>query len=258
MPVPERLPWQDLDTNCLYCAMHHPRSIAQIGPVVKHNAARQIGRYIDATYSPVDKQRQNAKKRTSFVMEEQHFESGKIRKVRSNEIAEFRNHLLRLDKQGRRLRFAHSVSDEFIENYAAEMTEMGSVIYGYFTETGIHATAELKKLGETWGHEAEAAFSVESSTQGHGIGTELMGRVITAARNRGVSQIYMSCLAENTRMQAIARKYDAELRFESGEVVGEIIPDGPNYFSILSEAMEDRTSYMLAVLNLQKRLMKVA
>ncbi len=108
-------------------------------------------------------------------MEEQHFESGKTRKLRSNETAEFRDHLLRLDKEGRRLRFAHAVFDEFIENYADEMTGIGSIIYGYFTETRVHASAELKKLDETWGHDAETAFSVETSIQDHGIGTELMG-----------------------------------------------------------------------------------
>ncbi len=191
-------------------------------------------------------------------MTEQYSETGQIRKLRPQETVEFRAHLLRLDKEGRRLRFAHAVSDEFIENYAVRMAEMGSVVYGYFIDTGVHATAELKKIGDTWGHEAEAAFSVEAGVQGHGIGTELMGKVITAARNRGVSQIYMSCLAENARMQAIARKHDAELRIEHGEVVGEIVPQGPNYFSILSEAMDDRTSYMLAVLNVQKRFMNVA
>ena len=90
----------------------------------------------------------------------------------------------------------------------------------------MRAAAELKKLGDTWGREAEAAFSVEQPLQEHGIGTELMGRVIRAARNRGVQHLCISCLAENSKMQAIARHFEAELRFEYGEVVGEIVPAG--------------------------------
>ncbi len=191
-------------------------------------------------------------------MDVQYYKNGLIRKLRPTETDKFGDHLLRLDKEARRMRFAHTVSDDFIVVYAGRMAEMGSVAYAYFSDDQIHATAELKKLGDTWGHEAEAAFSVETRFQDHGIGTELMGRVITAARNRGVTQLYMSCLAENRRMQAIARRHEADLRFEYGEVVGEILPQGPNYFSILAEAMEDRTSYMMAVLDLQKRLMKVA
>ena len=51
-------------------------------------------------------------------------------------------------------------------------------------------------------------------------------------------------LAENGKMQAIARKYDADLRFESGEVVGEIVPQNANYFSLLAEAVEDLVKQM--------------
>ena len=85
-----------------------------------------------------------------------------------------------------------------------------------------------------------------------------MGRVIRAARNRGVHLLYMSCLASNAKMQAIARKHEADLRFEMGEVVGEIVPEGPSYFSLLAEAVEDRVGFMMAVLDLQRRVVKAA
>lgn len=93
---------------------------------------------------------------------------------------------------------------------------------------------------------------MEAGYQEKGIGTELMGRVIRAARNRGVHHLYMSCLAENRKMQAIARKHEAELRFEYGEVIGEIAPVNSDYFSILAEAMEDRVGYLLAVLDVSR------
>jgi len=181
-----------------------------------------------------------------------------IRKLWPNEVDKFREHLLRLDKASRRLRFAHGVSDAFIEDYAARMGELGSVVYGYFDGEEVRAAAELKKLGDAWGREAEAAFSVEQPLQEQGIGSELMGKVIRAARNRGVQHLCVSCLAENEKMRAIARKYEAELRFEYGEVVGEIVPDGPNYFSLLAEAVDDRFGYMMAVLDLQRRVVKAA
>ena len=184
--------------------------------------------------------------------------AGTIRKIWPSETDKFKGHLLRLDKNSRRMRFAHGVSDGFIEDYAARMSEMGSVVYGYYINGSVHAAAELRKLGDSWGPDAEAAFSVESAFQDHGIGSELMGRVIRAARNRGVRRLYMSCLAENSKMQAIARKHEADLRFEYGEVIGEIVPVEPNYFSIIQEAVEDRVGYMLAVLDLQGRLVRAA
>lgn len=191
-------------------------------------------------------------------MSERKISGGTLRKLWPTETTKFRDHLLRLDKDSRRLRFAHGVSDAFIEDYAARMTDMGSLVHGYFEDGEVRAAAELRKLSDVWGQEAEAAFSVERTHQSRGIGTELMGRIIRSARNRGVQRLYMSCLAENTKMQAIARKYEAELRFEFGEVIGEIVPDGPNYFSILAEAVDDRVGYMLAVLDLNDRLVKAA
>ncbi len=189
-------------------------------------------------------------------MSERHRAGGTIRKLWPSETDKFRDHLLRLDKDSRRMRFAHAVSDSFIEDYAARMNEMGSIAYGYIEDGEVRAVAELRKLGDSWGHEAEAAFSVERAFQERGLGSELMGRVIRAARNRGVHHLYMSCLAENVKMQAIARKHEAELKFEYGEVIGDIVPQEANYFSILAEAVEDRVGYMMAVLDLKQRSAK--
>lgn len=183
---------------------------------------------------------------------------GNIRKLRPSEADKFRDHLLRLDKQSRRMRFAHGVSDSFIEEYARRMGETSGIVFAYVEGDEVHAAAELKKLGDTWGHEAEAAFSVEPAYQDQGLGKELMSRVIRSARNRGVHLLYMSCLAENAKMQSIARSHDAELRFEYGEVVGEIVPQDPDYFSILAEQIEDRVGFMMTVLDLSSRVTKAA
>jgi len=183
---------------------------------------------------------------------------GVIRRLWPSESDKFRDHLLRLDKESRRLRFAHGVADAFIEEYASRMGEYGSLVYGFLVDGRVRGAAELRRLGDAWASEAEAAFSVERVYQDQGVGNDLMGRVVRAARNRGIRRLYMSCLAENTRMQAIAKKHDAELRFEYGEVVGEILPDTPDYFSMLAEAAEDRVGFMIAVLELQTRMVRAA
>jgi GNAT superfamily N-acetyltransferase len=183
---------------------------------------------------------------------------GLIRRLWPTETTRFRDHLLRLDKESRRLRFAHAVSDSFIEDYASSMSEFGSLVYGHVVDGQVRGAAELRRLGDAWGEEAEAAFSVEKPYQDQGVGTDLMGRVVRAARNRRIRRLYMSCLAENTKMQLIAKKHEAVLRFEYGEVIGEILPETPNYFSILQEAAEDRVGFMIAVLELQTRLVRAA
>jgi RimJ/RimL family protein N-acetyltransferase len=156
------------------------------------------------------------------------------------------------------MRFAHSVSNAFIEEYARRMTHYGSLVYAYLIDGKVLGAAELRRLGDSWGDEAEAAFSVERGWQGLGIGTDLMGRVVRAARNRNIRRLYMSCLADNAKMQAIARKHAALLRYESGDVVGEILPAQPSYLSLAAEAAEDRMGFIIAVLDLQARLVRAA
>jgi GNAT superfamily N-acetyltransferase len=184
--------------------------------------------------------------------------TGTIRKLWATETDVFCTHLLRLDKASRRMRFAHAVSDGFIADYASGMLDNGAIIYGYFDDTELRAVAELRKIGDAWGDHAETAFSVETAYQEQGIATELLGRVIRSARNRGVRHLIMSCLADNAKMQAVARHHDADLRFEAGEVIGDIVPHTANPISLFAEAVEDRMGFLLGVFDLQNRITKPA
>lgn len=179
---------------------------------------------------------------------------GSIRKLLATETALFCEHLLRLDKESRRLRFTHAVSDEFIRGYAATAADPGSIVYIYTLDGVVRAAAELKRNGPTWRNSAEAAFSVESLFANKGLATELMGHIIMSARNRRVKHLIMNCLAENLRMQAIARKYHADLHLEHGDVVAGIVPQRFDYFSLATEMFEDRFVLFLAALDRHSRM----
>lgn len=177
-----------------------------------------------------------------------HLSGGTIRKMWFTERDKFRNHLLRLDAESRRMRFGMSVDDEFIQRYADQSSRFQSVIYGFFVGREMRAAAELRMIGSSWRGEAEAAFSVEPKYQDSGVGTELLGKIIVAARNRGVERLYMNCLSENRRMQKIARKYDAQLYFDHGEVIGKLAPAYPTPLSLWSEALDNSNGFVMAVL----------
>ena len=77
-------------------------------------------------------------------MSDQTLRAGSIRKLWPADAALFREHLLRLDKESRRLRFAHAVSDAFIEAYARRMGDFGSIVFAHFRDgrvRGIHLHA---------------------------------------------------------------------------------------------------------------------
>jgi RimJ/RimL family protein N-acetyltransferase len=183
-------------------------------------------------------------------MFESHSWGGTIRKMWSQESEKFRGHLLRLDRESRRTRFGMAVSDNFIGEYASRIGEMSGLVYGLFVDGEMRGAAELRQIGGDWSADAEGAFSVEREYQNRGVGTQLLARLIRAARNRGVGRLYMNCLAENHRMQRVCRKFDAELHFDHGEVVGRILPAVPTYLSLWQEAMDDSNGFVLAVLDL--------
>jgi RimJ/RimL family protein N-acetyltransferase len=172
----------------------------------------------------------------------------------SKESDKFRDHLSRLDRESRRMRFGMAVSDSFISDYALRMGEMRCLVYGFFIDGEMRAAAEMRHIGEAWENDAEGAFSVEQAFQNRGIGTEMLGRIIRAARNRGVSRLYMNCLAENHKMQRICRKFEAQLHFDHGEVVGRVLPALPTYLSLWEEALDNTNGFVMAVLDMPKHL----
>jgi len=186
-------------------------------------------------------------------MIESHSLGGTFRKLWPTETEKFRDHLLRLDKETRRLRFGMPVKDQFIIDYAARTGEWDSVIHAFLVSGEVRAAAELRRIGDHWAGEAEAAFSVENDYQNRGIGSELLARTVRSARNRGIDRLYMNCLLENRKMQRVARKHEAMLQFEQGEVMGRVRPGIPTYLSIWSEAIEDGSNFMMAILDLPKR-----
>lgn len=186
-------------------------------------------------------------------MSDDPFWGGTIRKLHPTELDKFRDHLLRLDPTSRQMRFTHGVSDSFIETYARRMSDARSIAYGYLLEGEVRAAAELRPVGTRRGAIAEAAFSVEPAFQNRGLGTHLMGRILRAAKNRGVHHLSINCLADNAKMHYIARKFGAELRFEHGETIGEILPEPASCFSILAEAIEDYVGNVLSIPGFQER-----
>ena len=124
-----------------------------------------------------------------------------------------------------------------------------AVIHSHARLTYTHV-GEVLEQGESDGVDPER---VPDLTRLHSL-----YRVLRAARNRNIRRLYMSCLADNAKMQAIARKHAALLRYESGDVVGEILPAQPSYLSLATEAAEDRMGFIIAVLDLQARLVRAA
>ncbi len=185
-------------------------------------------------------------------------DGGTIRKLWIGETDAYRDHLLRLDHESRHRRFSGAVSDEVIARHAATAKGLDVVVYGFFVDGVLRGAAELRQTGSLFSHEAEAAFSIEQPWQSHGVGTGLLERTLLTARNRGIKALRMDCLAENHRMQQLARKFDAEFSFDFGSVVGEVDPPHSTMLSLMREAMADTHNICGAIFEVHSRLLRPA
>ena len=185
-------------------------------------------------------------------------DGGLVRKLWAGEADAYRDHLLRLDPESRYRRFSGSVADEIVVRHAATVSAVGVVVHGFFVDGVLRGAAELRHIGSPLATAAEAAFSIEQPWQSQGVGTALLERTLLSARNRGIKALQMQCLADNKRMQQLARKFEAELSFDFGSVVGEVDPPRSTPLSLMREAVADTHNIVSAMLEAQWRLFKPA
>jgi GNAT superfamily N-acetyltransferase len=183
---------------------------------------------------------------------------GVIRKLWIDRAGPYRDHLLRLDAESRRNRFGGAVADEFIINYIELSLGLDAVIHGFFVDGILRGVAELRPFGRGFVEEAEAAFSIEKPWQSNGVGTALLERTLLAARNRGIKLMHMACLAHNRRMIDLARKFEAELKFDFGSVVGEVEAPHPTPMSVWREVVADTHGFATAMLDVQAKMLRPA
>lgn len=183
-------------------------------------------------------------------------DGGLIRKMWMGESARYRNHLLRLDRESRNRRFGGGVSDAYIRKHVTPSMWLDAVVHGFFVDGELRGAAELRPIGGQMSKQAEAAFSVEKEWQSHGVGSALLEHTLLTARNRGIRHLHMACLADNHRMRQLARKFDADLSFDFGGVVGEVEAPHPTPLSLVRELVSDSHGVATAMLDAQARLLR--
>jgi GNAT superfamily N-acetyltransferase len=179
-----------------------------------------------------------------------------IRKLWIGESRVLAEHLLRLDGEHRRSRFGASVADAYVRRHAALALSADTIVHGFFVDGTLRGAAELRLPRRPCAGQAELAFSVEAQWQSYGIGSALLGRTLLAARNRGIRFLRMTCLADNQRMQQLARKFDAELAFGFGSVTGELKARRATPLSFVRELIADGHGVATALIDRQLRLLR--
>ncbi|MBI3516134.1 MAG: GNAT family N-acetyltransferase [Proteobacteria bacterium] len=166
------------------------------------------------------------------------------RKLVPAEAWQLARHLLALSPDERRLRFHGAVADAVIERYCRRVDWFRTVAVGHFVDGRLRGVAELILERSLWPRAGEIAVTVETPWRGRGVGTELMRRAVTVARNRGARRLLMLCRIENRPMHRIAAKLDAQLRVDSGAVAADLGLTLATPWTMLEELVLDGTGLL--------------
>lgn len=180
-----------------------------------------------------------------------------VRRLYRPDIDAFREHLLRLDPETRHNRFGLQVSDEYLENYAGLCFAPGALTYGYFEDGLIRGGGELRMFpsnDQPGQRDGEAAFSVELPWRRSGIGTHLMRHIVLAAQNRRIATLTIVCLRHNQAMIRLAKKFEAELKFEMSDVTGHLVARAPTPVSLWHEFVDNTLDLGTSLMDFQGRL----
>ena len=147
---------------------------------------------------------------------------GFIRQLRPSERDRFRDHLLRLEPQGRRDRFAGATNDDFIIAYANRCFSDGTTVLAHLMGDRMLGAGELHERADLAEPTGEIAFSVERAWRRRGIGSALFERLAESARGLGYEKLRITTHPQNVAARSMARKLGAHLHFEDGDTVGQI------------------------------------
>jgi GNAT superfamily N-acetyltransferase len=180
------------------------------------------------------------------------------RELHANERPQLLTHLLALDAEDRRLRFAHALSDDGVRHYVEGIDLSRDAVF-VVTDVNL-ATIGAAHIAREDGH-AQLGISVLPQSRRQGIGGGLLARCTARARNWGMRVMFMNCLVENAAMMHLARKQGLKIAVSGAEAEAFVQLPRADLTSLAAEAVAEQLglfdhaqkSYWLA---LQARLLQ--
>ena len=161
-----------------------------------------------------------------------------VRKLSILDKEKLISHLKSLKGEERRLRFGGVVTDDYIEHYVQGSCDVkDNKWFGVEHIDGtIVAACHVAIIGE----QAELGCSVDLEYRGLGYAQDMFDRAVTWLRTRGIQDVCMHCLSENSVMKHIARKNDMAVITEDGESDANVHLQPANAFTPLADNYADR------------------
>lgn len=160
-----------------------------------------------------------------------------IRMLMPFELDKYRDHLLRLGANDRRLRFGTPASDARIEAFADGIDlHQTCVLAQLDANLDVMGAVQISLLSR---RAVELAFSVDPAYRRAGLGTEMMNRALLWSRNRRRSNAHVHCLAENIAMRRLVAAAGMEMTTAGGETEAVMVLSAATPLSHAAEAFAE-------------------
>jgi RimJ/RimL family protein N-acetyltransferase len=129
-------------------------------------------------------------------------------------------HLLALDERDRYLRYGYAAADAQIVRYVEQLDFDRDEVFGIFNRrlelVALAHLAYLHASAAPW-PAAEFGVSVAKAARGRGYGDRMFDQAALHARNRGIRNLLVHALSENTAMLRICRNAGARIERDGPE-----------------------------------------
>ncbi|MGB0127129.1 MAG: GNAT family N-acetyltransferase [Rhodocyclaceae bacterium] len=164
-----------------------------------------------------------------------------VKELSRFDLPALERHFLSLVGEDRRLRFGACVHDLVVCRYVKDIDFLHDAVFGVLDrDLELIAVARLGRRD----HQAELGVSVLPGHRHLGIGAALLKRAHLHARNWGVQELFMYCLAENGPMMHLARKNGMDIAAASGDADARLNLPPADANSHMSAMVEQRIALM--------------
>ena len=173
---------------------------------------------------------------------------------RSIEVLDaYAQHLKNLSTEDRYTRFCYAIRDEQIDQLILKIlyNQQDHHLFTATVDNVVVGFGHLAREGNDW----EFAVSVDSKYQGQGIANKLLGFIIPWAQIHGVHNVYMHCIAQNQKIQHLARKHGLRtVDRDGGEITSRVELPTPTAVDYTAEFLKEQRELYDQIQSLQRRM----
>jgi len=177
----------------------------------------------------------------------------KIQHADISVLPDYARHLKNLPNEDKYTRFCYAIKDEGIDQFIL-LILYNSHDHHLFTaevDDKVVGFGHLAREGDDW----ELAVSIDKEYQAKGIADHLMDRMISWGKTRGIHSVFMHCIAQNTKIQHLAKTHGLRMVERDGaEVTSKVDLPAPTPLDYTADFLREQRELLTQMTDIQRRM----